>query len=314
LNGVAGGNFFSIGGPQVNASTGNTGTAVIAASLSSASALTTSDYRLDYNGAAYTVTRLSDGVQQGFASLPQTVDGFTLNLASGAVSAGDQFLIRPTLAGAGSIGLAITNTAGLALAAPIRATQGNANTGSGTISAGVVNAPPPPNINLQQPVTLSFTGPGTFDVSGAGTGNPTGVAYAAGAVISYNGWTVQISGAPKAGDSFTIGPNNVGVADNRNALLLTKLQTATPVSGTMSYQSAYGNLVGVIGNKTHELDVTTTAQTTLVDQTTAAREAFSGVNLDEEAAQLLRYQQAYQASAKVMAMAGKLFDSILQLG
>ena len=314
LNGAAGGSFFNISGPQVNASAKNTGNAAISASLSNASALTVSDYRLGFNGTVYTLTRLSDANQQTFASLPQTVDGVTLTLASGAAAAGDKFLIRPTVAGAGSISLAVTGADKLALAAPIRATQGNANTGRGSISGGVVNGPPPINANLQQPVTLTFTGAGSFNVSGTGTGNPSGVAYVAGGNISYNGWTVQISGTPAAGDTFTIGPNSVGVADNRNALLLAGLQTGSFVGGNMSYQSAYGNLVGTIGNKTHALDVTSTAQAALVDQSTAARESFSGVNLDEEAAQLMRYQQAYQASAKVMAMAGKLFDAILQLG
>ncbi len=314
INGAAGGNFFNMGGPQVNISAKNTGNAAITATLSNASALTVSDYRLVFNGAVYTLTRLSDSNQQSFASLPQTVDGFTLTLASGAASAGDEFLIKPTVTGAGSLSLAITSATQLAVAAPVRAMQGNVNTGSARISPGVANGPPPLNANLQQPVTLTFTSAGSFDVNGTGTGNPSGVVYTSGGNISYNGWTVQVSGTPAAGDTFTIGPNTVGVADNRNVLLLAGLQTKNVVGGSMSYQSAYANLVGSIGNKTHELDVTSTAQAALVDQTTAARESFSGVNLDEEAAQLIRYQQAYQASAKVMAMAGKLFDSILQLG
>ena len=318
ISGALGGNFFNIGGPQVAASSKNSGSAVIAATLSNSSALTTSDYRLGFDGTTYTLTRLSDGDQHTYTpaqmAAGQTADGVALTLASGAANAGDEFLIRPTLVGAGSISVAITNAAKLALAAPIRTTSATANTGDGKISAGVVNGPPPANTNLQQSVKLTFTGAGTFDVSGTGTGIPaTGVAYVAGGNISYNGWTVQISGTPAAGDSFSIVQNSSGVADNRNALLIAGLQTANMVGGSMSFQSAYGNLVGTVGNKTHELDITSTAQGALVEQTTAARESLSGVNLDEEAAQLMRYQQAYQASAKVMAMAGKLFDSILQL-
>ncbi|CAG4882182.1 Flagellar hook-associated protein flgK [Georgfuchsia toluolica] len=315
INGALGGKFFNIGGPQIAASLKNTGSAVIAGALSNSAALTTSDYKLGFDGTVYTLTRLSDGNQQTFATLPQTVDGVALALTSGAAAAGDEFLIRPTVAGAGSISVAITDAAKLALAAPIRTTSGAANIGSGQISAGVVNGPPPANTNLRQSVTLTFTSAGTFDVSGTGTGIPAAsMAYVPGKDISYNGWTVQISGTPVTGDVFSIVQNTVGVADNRNVLLLAGLQTANSVGGTMSYQSAYGNLVGNIGNKTHELDITSTAQAALVAQTTAARESFSGVNLDEEAAQLMRYQQAYQASAKVMAMANKLFDSILQLG
>jgi flagellar hook-associated protein 1 FlgK len=273
-----------------------------------------SDYRLFYDGANYILTRKLDGNQQAFATLPQTVDGMTLSLASGIANTGDEFLIRPTFAAAGSIASAISNASRVAVAAPIRSAQGIANTGSATITAGVVNGPPPVNVNLQQPVTFTFTSAGTFDVSGTGTGNPAGIAYTSGGNVSYNGWTVQISGTAKAGDTFTVGPNTVGVADNRNVLLLAGLQSAGLVAGSMTYQSAYSSLVGTIGNKTHELEITSTAQSALLEQTTAERESFSGVNLDEEAAQLLQYQQAYQASAKVMAIAGKIFDSILQLG
>lgn len=313
--GAMGGAFFTINGPQVTNATTNTGNATVTAAISSTAALTTSDYRLAYDGSNYTLTRVSDGTQQSFATFPQTVDGVSINLASGSAQAGDQFLIQPTVSGAGTIHMAIGDPKRVALAAPIRTAQAASNTGNAVITPGVVNGPPPINANLQQPVTITFTGAGQYNVSGTGTGNPSGVAYAAGGNISYNGWTVQISGTPAAGDTFTIVPNASGVADNRNALLIGRLQTGTPLdNGTMSYQSAYANLVGNVGNTTQELKVTSSAQSALLTQSTTAREAFSGVNLDEEAANLMKYQQAYQASAKVIAMAGKLFESILQLG
>ena len=314
LNGQPGTAFFSVGGPQVLASNRNTGSATFTAAIDPAtlSALTTSDYRLNYDGANYTLIRLSDNTQQTFAGFPQTTDGFTISLAAGAAAAGDSFLLRPTAAGGATLRAVLSDPAKVAAAAPIRTARGSANTGTGVISAGVVNTLDP---NLQQPVTITFTGPGTFNVTGTGTGNPVGVAYTAGQNISFNGWTIQISGDPSAGDTFSVGPNTGGNGDNRNALALGALQTRKFLDGaTASYQSAYSALVGIVGTKTHELEVTSRAQTSVLEQARTAVQSFSGVNLDEEAANLIRYQQAYQASGKILQIASTLFESLLQLG
>ena len=164
-------------------------------------------------------------------------------------------------------------------------------------------------------MTITFTGAGTFNVTGAGTGNPVGVAYTAGGNVTYNGWTIQINGSPAAGDVFTVSTNSGGVADGRNALLLTGLQTQNSLAaGTTTLQGAYSHMVSMIGTKTQQIDVASHAQNTLVDQATQAQQSLSGVNLDEEAANLLRYQQAYQASGKVIQIASALFQTILDLG
>jgi flagellar hook-associated protein 1 FlgK len=208
--------------------------------------------------------------------------------------------------------VSIQDTALIAAAAPIRTDAPVANAGTGRISAGTVDAPPPPNPNLTQPVTITFTSATTFDVSGTGAGNPAGISFAPGAPISYNGWTVAITGSPRPGDTFTIGPNTNGSGDNRNALLLSALQTRNNLAGgTASYQSAYGQMVSLTGNKTRELEVTSKAQTALLSQTQALQQSESGVNLDEEAANLLRYQQAYQAASKVIQTANEMFNALL---
>jgi flagellar hook-associated protein 1 len=316
LNGQMGGDFFATATVTPIASSDNKGNAVLAASISNVSALTTSDYRVQVVAAgSYQVTRLSDGVVTAFSSFPQTIDGFDLSLASGASVAGDEFLVRPTADGAAGFKVAIADIAKIAAAAPIATAALTTNTGSGKISAGSVNAPPPPNPNLQQPVTITFTSATTFNVSGTGTGNPTGVTYSGGGNISYNGWTFQISGAPLAGDTFTIGPNTNGVGDSRNALLLGALQNSnTLANGTTSYQGAYAQLVSLVGNKAHEIEVTASAADKLLTQAVQAQQAESGVNLDEEATNLLRYQQAYQAAGKVMQIASQMFDTLLSLG
>lgn len=321
LNGAAGAAFFAVGSPVVRASANNdmTDPAVISASISDADALTTSDYRLQTSdGTNFTLTRLSDNTLVDTfnnTDFPRTVEGVTLNLASGTAVAGDSFLIRPTVDGASGFSVAITDPASLAAAAPIRAGAANANTGSGAISAGSVNAPPPPNANLQQPVTITFTSATTFDVTGTGTGNPTGLTYVPGATISYNGWSATINGNPASGDSFTVGPNTGGVGDNRNALLLGALQTANSMNGgTATFQGAYSQMVSQVGNKARELEVTSSATGRLLSETTLALQNESGVNLDEEATNLLRYQQAYQAAAKVMQIASEMFDMLVSLG
>ncbi|MDB5765032.1 MAG: Flagellar hook-associated protein [Herminiimonas sp.] len=331
--GALGGKFFNVADPLITASSNNGAGGVLTASISDVGLLTTSDYRLQVTAAAvaadpaatppvvaapaaYTVMRLSDG--KVFSASPATVDGVDFAV-SGTLTAGDEFLVRPTANGANAalgFSVAITDKAAIAAAAPIRSTPAAANTGSGTISAGTVDTPPPPNTDLRQPVKITFTSATTFDVTGTGTGLPAnGVAYTPGADISYNGWTVQIAGAPANGDAFTVGPNISGVGDNRNALLLGGLQSANTVdNNSTSLQGAYSQLVNMVGNKTRELKVTSGAAQQLYTSTVNAQQAESGVNLDEEAANLLRYQQAYQAAGKVMQTASALFAVLLTLG
>lgn len=314
LQGNAGGVLFTVPEPSVAASARNSGSAAITAGIENYGTLTTSDYRLRYDGPDYTLTRLSDGKAQSFSAFPHVMDGVRLELASGMAAPGDEFLVRPTVNGAGQIEVAIKDTSLIAAAAPIRTEAPLANTGTGRISAGAVNAPPPADPNLREPVTITFTGPATFDVNGAGTGNPAGMTFTPGSAISFNGWTVQITGAPEAGDTFTVGPNVDGAADNRNALLLGALQSSKMLGGgTTNYQGAYGQVVSLTGNKTRELEVTSAAQTALLRQAQTLQQSESGVNLDEEAANLLRYQQAYQAASKVIQTASHMFDALLDI-
>ncbi len=331
LTGALGGDFFSVSGPRAYANSLNTSGASIAAGFSATAAadLTTSDYALAYTAAnTFVLTRLSDNTSwTGTGATPAAAladlmtpakaggQGLTLTL-TGAPNVGESFKIEPTRAGAGSIAVAVSDARNIAAAAPMRTAAPLANTGTGKISAGSVNGPAPPNANLQQTVTITFNNPPTtFNVNGVGTGNPANVPYTAGANITYNGWTMQISGSPAAGDVFTVSTNTSGVADNRNAVALAALQTAnTMVGGTASYQAAYSQLVSEVGNKTRQVQSVGQAQQALADAAVAEQQKTSGVNLDEEAANLLRYQQAYQASAKVIDISAKLFDTLLTLG
>ena len=313
LNGDLGGAFFNVAEPVVTASYYNTSSGTADAVISDASQLTVSDYRLQITGTGpteYQIVRLSDG--ELFTGSPTTVDGVDFSL-SGTHAVGDSFLIRPTAEGASQISVAINDTSEIAAAAPILASASNDNLGTGSISQGTVNSL---DANLQQSVTITFTSATTFDVTGTGTGLPaTGLTYTSGEDVSYNGWTVQITGVPQSGDEFTVESNTDGVGDSRNAILLGELQTANLLDGgSVSYQSAYSQLVNFIGNKTGELEVTSEAADSYYTQALETQQSRSGVNLDEEAANLLRYQQAYQAAAQLMQTASELFEMLLSLG
>jgi len=123
----------------------------------------------------------------------------------------------------------------------------------------------------------------------------------------------------QANDTVTFRPTEAGVADNRNAVALGALQTSKVMLAsengepTATFEGTFAALVSKIGSKTRELQVDQKAQTALLSQALTSRDALSGVNLDEEAVNLIRYQQAYQASSKVMAVAQTLFDTVLSI-
>lgn len=320
LNGNMGQDFFTVPPPKVISASTNDSSSAIAVGINDFSALTTSDYQFSYDGTNYTLTRLSDNSSVNTLTAPSgatplVLDGVSVTGAT--ILPNERFLIQPTIDGAKNIAVNITDTTEIAAAGPNRTSAALSNTGTGTISAGTVNSLPL-DPNLQQPLTITFHAPydGQYDVTGTGTGLPaTNQVYTAGADISFNGYTFQIDGNPAAGDIFTVTPNNSGSADNRNMLLLGILQTTNTLeNGSATFQSAYGQLVSQIGNKTRELEVTSKAQANLLAQTEKSIQSISGVNLDEEAANLMRFQQAFQASSKVIEISNSLFDSILRIG
>jgi flagellar hook-associated protein 1 len=319
LHGLMGGDFFKVPEPRVLSVHGNDPSSALSVSVSDVSALTASDYRFDYDGVNYTLTRLSDNTSASAMgpltpATPLVLDG--LSITSANIQVGERFVIQPTRQAARDIGVVINDTAKIAAAAPIRSEAVASNTGTAKISAGQVDSLPL-NPDLQQTVTIIFQTPfnGQFDVTGTGAGLPANnQVYSPGSDISFNGWTVQITGDPAAGDTFVIGANTNGVADNRNTLLLAGLQTRNVLKNeTVSFQSGYASLVSQVGNKTRELEVTSQAQANLLGLTDQRLQSLSGVNLEEEAANLLRYQQAFQASSKVIEVSNSLFDTLLRI-
>jgi len=351
---------------KVIANTHNTGTAELTTTIDAASSngtnfytnLTASDYRVAYDGANYTVTRLSDNyvwpnatdpavlvpgtdfqltttTTQGGTTVVST-EGITINLTAGMAS-GDSFLIQPTrdMAANLKVNAVVANDPRLiTAAAPVATATGTTNTGTASITAGSVStgytapvagspitltyasASTELNITgLADPTVIEYTDAAGLPATITATGGSATIPYVMGKAITLNNVSFSMNGTPADGDTFTVSANTNGVADSRNAVLLGKLQTQSTVSGaTATYAESYAQLISDIGNKARSADVTLTAQQSLLDQATAARDALSGVNLDEEAANLLSYQQAYQASAKMLQIGSELFDTLLSIG
>ncbi|NDU85640.1 MAG: flagellar hook-associated protein FlgK [Ferrovum sp.] len=313
LTGATGSPLFNIAPPVVIANQANTGTAAVSASISNASALTGSNYTLSYNGTQYTLTRLSDNQVTTSAALPLTVDGITLN-STGTPTAGNSYLIEPTVNGAQNLTVALTDPNKIAAAVPVQTNAPLSNIGTGTISSASVNPGLPLNTKLLDTVTFTFTSPTSYNVVDTTTGTTlaTGATYTAGAPISYNGWSTSLSGTPQTNDVFTVSANTSASNDGNNALAMANLQSQNTLLGnTASFAGAYAQLVSQVGAQTSQLQVSSTAQTNLVNQTTATQQSISGVNLNEEAANLIQFQQAYQAAGKAIQVANTMFSTVL---
>ncbi len=333
LDGNLGGDFFQLPAIQVLPDRNNTlPGATVTAAYSNSDDLTTSDYSLRYDGGTnYTLMRLSDA--QTFAvdtAVPASLanDGFTLNIGVGATM-GDRFLIQPTRNGGAEIDRAITDVRRVAVAGAVRAgefTDVNGiptNTGTAVItqpSTSNTSNVPLSGVSANGSLRLTFdassnqfnivpdpalVGPLAYDPAADSAGKAFTLA-------AYGGMTFTLSGAPADNDAFVIADNSGAISDNRNGLLLAQLQTKnTLAGGTVNYQAAYGQVLSQVGTQTHQADINRKAQEGLLGQAREAMASVSGVNLDEEAANLVRFQQAYQASAQVISVADTLFQTLL---
>ncbi|BCL75747.1 flagellar hook-associated protein FlgK [Jeongeupia sp. HS-3] len=315
------------GAPSLGAvfsNTVNTGTAQLSGYIDDMGQLTASNYEFSFDGSNYVLTRQSDKQKTVFtpaqvAAGPVGVDGLKLSVTPG-MAAGDRFTIQPAAGFVRGMSVQMTDPSRIAAAGAVLATKGSSNTGSLTFTqpettVPVTDATWKPGATLQNPVTINFTSPTSFTITDPVTGVPgPAQTYTAGMTVSANGWSMKLDGTPAAGDKVSIGPNSNGNADGRNALAMAGLQSQKLMNkGTVNYQDAYGQLVSTIGVQTNDAKIMATAQDTVLSQATDARASVAGVNLDEEAANLLRYQQAYQAASKVIQIAQEAFQSILQI-
>jgi flagellar hook-associated protein 1 FlgK len=311
LNGDMGEDFFSVGGVVVRSHTNNTGTAGATVTRTDAGALTNSDYILTNTAGGWSLRRADTGAVvpmtgTGTAGDPFVADGLSI-VVSGTAGVGDSLKIMPTAGAVSGMQVLITDPNEIAAAAPIVAQATPGNQGNATISAGeVLN---PTNPNLRTATTITFISATTYQISG----DPTVYTYTPGADIDANGWRVEINGTPVAGDSFTVRDNSNGTGDNRNMLLLAGLMNEPVMNnGQTSLSQGIGEFVGDIGVKTNQAQVTAAAQKVVSEEAQDAMQSVSGVNLDEEAANLLRYQQAYMAISQMIRVADSCFQSVLE--
>ncbi|MBL8328437.1 MAG: flagellar hook-associated protein FlgK [Rubrivivax sp.] len=297
-------------------------------SVTDATQLVASEYELraDPGGAAgaWQLTRRSDGLVRTVAD-GDTVDGFRLTVGSPAPVANDRFLLQPVSRMAVGMRTVLSDPRGLAAASPVTATLSPSNRGTaGVASLTVVSSA----VNPDHTANLSFTSDtGDYNwelrdrVSNALISSGTGT-WSAGNPVALNGFELQLSGVPRNGDALSVARTAFPGANNGNALSLVALrdrplvgqtvQSNGQLGGGRTLNEAYASVMADVGVRVQGARVSSEVSATVAAQAELARSSASGVNLDEEAARLLAFQQSYQAAAKVLQVAQAVFDTLLQ--
>jgi len=322
LDGNPGGNLFTATdlntAGNVLRANGQAASTTLTLAVADLTQLAVSDYEINFTGASTgSITRTADGAVSNFdfsVTNPVLIDGLSLTQNATPALAGDRFLLKPFSTSASNISVEFSSARALAVASPLAGKMGVTNTGSLQLSAltATTNAATPPH---PAPVVLSFTGSNTYTRSDS-AGSFT---YTSGEVINGTGWSGILQGTPKAGDTFAVigirdSANNNGVdyklnAGNANAMM--NLRDVPTFDGA-ALTDGYASLIAQIGIRTQSANYAASVSSTIAANLEADRTSVSGVNLDEEASKLIQYQQAYQASAKVIQVAQGLFDSLIQ--
>ncbi len=308
--GELGGSFFTPPAGTALAATSNSGTAAVALGFGDVAALRPDDYDLRLLGSGWQLTSRSTGsvvALTGTGSSSDPLRGAGLELTvSGSAVVGDRFLLQPTAQLAGQMSVTISDPMRVAAASPLRVTAAIGNTGSATAATPTVLDAG--SASLLDPVNIEFTSASTYQINGAGS-----YAYSPGTPIAVNGWSLSLSGTPAAGDRYAIARGASNSGDNANAKALAGIFTRGTLDGGRStLAQAQTALVADAGLDAQQSALRRNAQSAVLTQARNEREAISGVNLDEEAADLVRFQQAYQAAARVIQVADTLFQTLLQ--
>ncbi|WP_300656831.1 flagellar hook-associated protein FlgK [Pseudomonas sp.] len=256
-------------------------------------------------------------------------------------ASGDVYLLQPTRRGATTISAQLDQPDQLAFAAPLRSEADLQNRGNGVIGQpsidNVQDPLVPADLQALSPLTMTYAAPvapattGTLTLSAPGgvTVSPATLSITPGQsntlnyTITSGGSTLEVSqafsGRPESGDTFTLGFNSNGVSDNRNALKLVDLQNkqtvgvdpSVGISTGVSFTDGYGDLVERVGTLTAQARQDSEATGAILKQATNNRDSLSAVNLDEEAANLIKFEQYYNASAQVIQVARSLFDTLI---
>jgi flagellar hook-associated protein 1 FlgK len=285
----------------------------VSMTIADESALQASEYTLEPDLAApgqYRLTRLSDGLVRTVAS-GDTVDGLTITAS--AVAANDRFLLQPVSRAAANLRRVLDDPRGLAAASPLQAERNAANTGTASVASLRVASP---TADPQQTASISFTAAGAYNwelrdrttnallSSGSATWQP-------GQPIALNGFELQLDGVPAAGDIFTVAQTLYPATSNGNALALAALRDERFVGGE-TITDAYASVMAGVGVSVQSARTASEVSGSVATQARERLSSQTGVNLDEEAARLIQFQQSYQAAAKVLQVAQSVFDTLLQ--
>jgi len=309
LSGAAGSDMFAVGRVGVLANAGNVGSATVAVARADIAQVTAADYVLEFGNTGWSLRRADTAAAVALAGSGTAVDPFRADgleiVVGGAASVGDRFLVRSTFGAASGMQALLTDPASFAAALPVRVAAAAGNLG--TASAAGMAVIDPANPALRTTATITFTSATTYSINGG-----PNTAFTPGSPIEFNGWRLDLAGSPAAGDVFTVSSNTAGLGDNRNALALSDALSSRSLNGgTESLADLFGRLVSDVGVQTRQAQLSRDALALVQGDARAAIDSVSGVNLDEEAANLVRLQQAYQAAAQVVRVADSLFDSLL---
>ncbi len=308
-NGELGGAFFSFSGPKAIANPNNTGTGAVGIEVADIGGLQGFDIEVKFDGSAWTAARADTGeavamTGAGTAADPFVVGGMKLTMPAGAAG-GDKFLLSPTHGAASSLQVAITDPNKIAAASPISVSLGAGN--SGPVTGGTTEITDHAAFASFAGASIVFTSPTTYTIDG---GAP--ITYTPGDAITGPGWSFKPNGVPAAGDSFGLSATGSRSSSNGNALVFAELDDKGILSGgSLSISAALNQLTARTGSMAQLNDLNHKAQLALDKEINAERESLSGVNLDEEASNLMNFQQAYSAAAQVINVADEMFQTVL---
>ena len=300
----------------------NTGGESLLLSIADSTKLAASDYEVNFTGGGNgNITRLSDGVVFAFPQTPATtaprlatIDGLNISYAGlGTPNAGDRFMIKPFSSSASNIASVFSTPRALAVASPVAGTMGTGNVGS--LQQVSIAARSNPVAPAALGVTLTFTSATTYTRSDQGA---TVYTYTPGQAIEstvtgppLQDWSVTLQGTPAVNDTFTVNANLFPTLTAGNAKAMLALRDTAMFDGA-ALTDGYAGLISQIGIRTQSAGYAANVSETIATNLERDRSGVSGVNLDEEAAKLLQFQQAYQASAKMIQIAQSIFDTLIQ--
>lgn len=312
-------------------STSNTGTGILSVAISDISQTKLSDYQLvvsDTTTNQIQLIRKSDGSSTtlNWSSNPPSppagqivFDGMTITVDNTAnLANNDQFTLTPTRGAARDLAFQLNSVTEIALASPVKTQASINNTGNGQISLGsMLNTT---SVNNQYRIDfISATQYNIVNVTASTTSGPFAFTPNSNNTVQIPdtinpSYSVVLSGIPDKGDQFTASYNAGGYGDNRNGLSLVNMQQNKVFSGgTEGLFDRYANLVAQVGSQTSQAKIRADSADVLYKQAVDFQQSKSGVNIDEEGANLLRLQQAYEAAGKLMEVSNQMMNMLFDM-